>query len=112
MGNRLNRRSAALRSRVADLPERIFPRELVVLSEGPQVAPADFDSLAVDRGAADRPLRDAAVTAGEVVVVVIADVRDALEASRQAPADLVLAHEAPPPQIGSARRFEDAVVSE
>src|SRR5262252_103832 len=50
--------------------------------------------------AADSPLRHAAGPAGEVIVIAVADVRDALEACREPAADLVLPRKAPPPGIG------------
>jgi hypothetical protein len=66
----------------------------------PKVAAADVDVLTVDGRAADRPLRDAAVDASVVVVVVsVADVRDAFEACRQPASDLLLTDEA------GSRRF-------
>ena len=68
--------------------------------------------LTVDGRAADRPLRDAAVAASEVVVVSVVDVRDAFEACRQPASHLLLADEATTPAIGSARGLEDAVLGE
>src|SRR3954469_23326514 len=93
----------SISSRFADLPERVLACERVVVSEGPQVAAAHFDSLALDRRSADRPLRDAAAAGDEVIVVAVMDVRDPLEARHEPTADLVLAHEARPPGLGTTR---------
>src|SRR4051812_4243183 len=70
-------------SRLADLPERILASKPAVVVEGPNVAAADFDSLALDRGSGDRPFRHPAVAASEVIVVPVMDVRNAFEARRK-----------------------------
>src|SRR5262245_46070787 len=63
-----------------DLPERILLHDLAV-AECPEVAAADFDPLAPRRRPGQGPLRDTPLAVDEVVVVGVADVRDAGEAA-------------------------------
>src|SRR5919109_5395083 len=62
--------------------------------------------------ARDRPLRHAAVPAGEVVVVSVGDVRNALEARGKPAPDLVLPDEPAAPAARSPRGLEDTILAE
>src|SRR4051812_1903356 len=93
----------------ADLPERVLADDRVVVSEGPKIAAADFDSLALDRRPGDRPLRDAAGAGDEMIVVAVVDIGDPLEARRESAAHLVLTHEATSARLGPTRGLEHAV---
>ena len=65
------------------------------LVEGPEVATAYFDSLALNRGAADGSLRSAAVPGYELFVIAVVDVVDPFEAGDDASPDLLLADRCP-----------------
>ena len=94
-----------------DLPERVLHHDLTV-AEGPQVAAADLDAMAVGRRARERPRRRAAVAVDEVRVVAIADVRDPGEARRERLADRLLADEPRAPRVAAARSLEHGVVGD
>src|SRR6188472_4171107 len=53
-------------SQFADLPERVLAGDRVVVSECPEVAAPDLDSLALDRRSGDRRLRNATAAGDEV----------------------------------------------
>ena len=99
-------------SLLPDLPEAVLASDAAIVSEGPEIAAAHVDLLTVDRGSSDRPLGNGATSAGEVVAVVVAHVRDALESRHEPAAHLVLADESSPPRLPSARRLEDAIIGE
>src|SRR6266511_479658 len=63
--------------RIHDLPERVLPHDLVA-AERPDVAAPDLQPVARGGGAGERPLGHAAITAHEVGVLAVVDVRDAL----------------------------------
>jgi hypothetical protein len=72
-------------SRVAELPEAVLADDLAVEPEGLQVAASHIDALPFDGGAADCPFRHPPGPAGEVIVVPIVNVRNALESVPPAP---------------------------
>src|ERR671925_1178734 len=99
-------------SGLADLPEAVLADDLLVVPERPQIAAPHVDSLAGYRRARDRPLRYAAVPGGEVVVVSVGDVRNALEARGKPAPDLVLPDEPAAPAVRSPRGLEDTILAE
>src|SRR6516165_12257722 len=89
-----------LRLRVADLPEAVLADDLAVRPECPQVAAAYLDALSANSGAADGPLGRTAGPAGEVLVIAVVHIGNALEARGQPAAHLVLPGKAAPPPVG------------
>jgi hypothetical protein len=94
-----------------DLPEAVLALDQPVGVASPDVAAAHLHCDSVDGRACDRPLRHPTCPAGEVVVVAVVDVRNALEARCEAPAYLFLADETAAPAVNSAWRLEDAPLS-
>src|SRR5439155_6887071 len=94
---------------LADFPEAVLACDQPIRVESPDVAAAHIDADALDGGAADRPLRHAAVAAREVVAVAVMHVRDPLEARAEASANLLLADEAATPSIRPPRSLEDGL---
>src|SRR6187397_368470 len=94
-----------------DLPERVLAADPAV-GELEEVAAADLDGLSRALGAADRPLRYPAVTAGPVAVVAVVDVGDPVEPRLDPLPDLVGADQPAPSRRRSARHVEDAVLGE
>jgi hypothetical protein len=75
-----------------------------------QIAATHGDTLAEHSRPADRPLGHAAVHASEVIVISVADIRNALEARRKPATDLVLPDELA--QGSDPGRLEDTVLGE
>src|SRR4051812_27493429 len=94
-----------------DLPEGVLAADLAV-GELEEVAPAHLDVLPGQLSAADRPLRDPAVTARPVALVAVLDVRDPVEPRLDPFAHLLLADQAAPSRRGTARHVEHAVLAE
>src|SRR4051794_27994791 len=91
---------------VDDLPERVLPADLAV-GELEEVTSADVDVLARHLCPADRPLRDAAVTAGPVAVVAVVDVGDAVEPRLDPCADRLPAGQTTASGRGSTGHVQD-----
>src|SRR5215213_10528538 len=96
---------------VDDLPEGVLPADLAV-GELKEVAPADLDALPRRLGAADRPLRYAAVTAGPMAIIAVVNIGDPIEPGLDARPNLLFADETTPAWGGSAWHVQDAVLGE
>src|SRR5262245_38663834 len=107
----LMRAGTLIRSPRSQLPVRVLLHDLAV-AERPQVAAADLEPLTVCCRAAQRPLARAAVAVDEVVVVLVADVRNPREPGRERLADGVETLEPVAPRRLAAGRLEHGVVGE
>src|SRR6188508_3223424 len=97
--------------RDADLPVGVLLCDLPV-AECPQITAADLDPLTFSRRSAQRPFRRAAIASGEMVVIGVAEVRDATEAGGEGRADRTRTDEPLSPGVRPARTIEDGVIGE